>query len=371
MIDTLVIGGGFFGLCIAEHLAQRGRQTLVCEVGHELMARASYNNQARVHNGYHYPRSLLTAHRSHVNYPRFVDEFADCVDRSFTSIYAISRVLSKVTATQFCHYMRRVGSPIERATNEIRKQFDFRFVDDVFLTEECVFDADKLRERMFSRASRAGVQIRCRTRVDKLSPYKGGGILATLITEGEEPELVFARMVVNCAYSGINVVLRASGLELIPLKYELTELCLVRMPEPLNHLGITVMCGPFFSCIPFPPRGLHTLSHVRYTPHCHWFDDEVSYEEPYARLVRTRLQTAFPYMVRDARRYMPPLTACDYVDSLWEVKTVLPRSEIDDGRPILFKSHHGIENHHVVMGGKIDNVYDAVQEIDQLLGNEV
>ena len=26
------------------------------------------------------------------------------------------------------------------------------------------------------------------------------------------------------------------------------------------------MCGPFFSAMPFPARGLHTLSHVRYTP---------------------------------------------------------------------------------------------------------
>ena len=58
---------------------------------------------------------------------------------------------------------------------------------------------------------------------------------------------------------------------------------------------------------------------------------------------------------------------CEYIDSLWEIKTILPRNETDDGRPILYKPHHGMPNHHVVMGGKIDNVYDAVRAIDKSL----
>ena len=58
--DAVIIGGGFYGAAIAVYLAkQRGlkRITLI-EREPTLLARASYNNQARVHNGYHYPRSL-------------------------------------------------------------------------------------------------------------------------------------------------------------------------------------------------------------------------------------------------------------------------------------------------------------------------
>ena len=72
-------------------------------------------------------------------------------------------------------------------------------------------------------------------------------------------------------------------------------------------------------------------------------------------------------MIRDVRRYMPLMAGCKYHGSLWEIKTVLPRSETDDSRPILFRPHHGIRNHHVVMGAKIDNIYDAVEEIDEVL----
>ena len=68
-------------------------------------------------------------------------------------------------------------------------------------------------------------------------------------------------------------------------------------------------------------------------------------------------------MQKDAARYLPVLAGCRYRDSLWEVKTVLPRSESDDSRPILFRPHHGLPGFHSVMGGKIDNVYDAIEAI--------
>ena len=79
--DAVVIGGGFYGCVLALHLANSQRQrTVVLEAGPDLLRRASYGNQARVHQGYHYPRSLLTGLRSRVNFERFCEEFRDCID---------------------------------------------------------------------------------------------------------------------------------------------------------------------------------------------------------------------------------------------------------------------------------------------------
>lgn len=47
------------------------------------MQEASLFNQARVHGGYHYPRSLTTAARGRANYAKFIDEFNDAVIRQF------------------------------------------------------------------------------------------------------------------------------------------------------------------------------------------------------------------------------------------------------------------------------------------------
>ena len=76
--DVLVIGGGFYGAYISAHFSKLGKKVILCEKDNGLMLRASFANQARVHNGYHYPRSVLTALRSRVSFPRFSAEFKDC-----------------------------------------------------------------------------------------------------------------------------------------------------------------------------------------------------------------------------------------------------------------------------------------------------
>jgi septum formation inhibitor-activating ATPase MinD len=48
------------------------------------------------------------------------------------------------------------------------------------------------------------------------------------------------------------------------------------------------------------------------------------------------------------------------VDSIWEVKTVLPKSEVDDSRPVLYRADCGLPNLTCILGGKIDNIYDIV-----------
>lgn len=62
--EIAIIGGVFFGMYIAEYLALKGCKVTIFVKENDFMTHASYHNQARVHNGYHYPRSILTALRS-------------------------------------------------------------------------------------------------------------------------------------------------------------------------------------------------------------------------------------------------------------------------------------------------------------------
>ena len=102
MQDAVIIGGGFYGSVIAIYLAKyRGLKNIsLIEKESELLSRASYNNQARVHNGYHYPRSLITAYRSHVNLLKFIDEYSSAINQRTTMLYAIANN-SKTNAKQF------------------------------------------------------------------------------------------------------------------------------------------------------------------------------------------------------------------------------------------------------------------------------
>lgn len=367
-LDTLTIGGGFYGLFLSEHVARKGSRVVCCEQDPDLLGRASFNNQARVHNGYHYPRSLVTALRSRINFPRFVREFEACVAPAGPTYYAVARSLSKVSATQFARFMREVGAPAERAPAAVRKLFDPVHVEDVFCAVERVFDAAKLRTIMRERCAAAGVDLRVRARVLRVAPRQDGLIEADVERPSGVERLV-ARQVLLCGYSSTNEVLRRSDLPPLPLKHELAEMALVELPPALRELSVTVMCGPFFSFLPFPSRpGVHTLSHVRYTPHLAWQDGPQTGAPPPPP---TRA-SAFPHMVADARRYVPLLEGARQVGSLWESKTVLPVSEVDDSRPILFsRDHGGVRGLHAVIGGKIDNVYDAVDALEGLPAAQV
>ena len=73
-------------------------------------------------------------------------------------------------------------------------------------------------------------------------------------------------------------------------------------------------------------------------------------------------------MIRDAARYLPCLASAKQVDSLFEVKTVLAASEIDDGRPVLFERSAAIPGLTSVMGSKIDNIYDVFEALAALVG---
>jgi glycine/D-amino acid oxidase-like deaminating enzyme len=353
--DIVVVGGGFFGSSIALFYAERGKSVLLVEKENSLMKRASLNNQARVHRGYHYPRSLLTGLRSRENYGVFLERFHNCIDGSFKNYYAISSKFSNVSANQFALFCKRIKAPIKDAPAQISKLFNSLMIKSIFEVEECAFNALLLAEEMNEAIKRTPITTLLNSEVINI----GDGLTVKIKSDVELE--VKADEVFLCTYAETNRVLFASGLPMIPLRHELTEIALVNPPLELEGIGVTVMCGPFFSLMPYPARGLYSFSHVRYTPHFSW-DEGDNYGEPPA--VSRDGETHFKFMLKDSLRYLPALKETSYVDSLWEVKTILPRNEGDDARPILFKRNHGFKGVHCIIGGKIDNVFDVIKQIE-------
>ena len=350
---AVIIGGGFYGCSVALALAARIPDVALFEREPRLLARASYHNQARVHAGYHYPRNLLTALRSAANYSRFTADFGDCVETGATHYYAIAHGLSKVSSYQFKQFCANVGIPLKPAPPEFTRFFNPDWIDSVFAVQETAFNADALRDRLAAALARAGVHVFCGRSVESFAPLPDG--LRITLDPAEE---ISASYAFNCTYSSSNQVLARSGLAPLPLKHELAELALIEVPPELEKTAITVMDGPFFSVVPFPALGVHTLSHVTYTPHAAWTDSESSAprkSNPVSKSI---------FMLRDAERYMPVLRQSKVVGALFETKTVLQRNEFDDGRPILCFRHPEIPRLFSVLGSKLDNVYDVVRAIE-------
>ncbi|MBK9441216.1 MAG: FAD-dependent oxidoreductase [Comamonadaceae bacterium] len=364
LLDAVIIGGGFYGATIAIYLAkQRGfRRIVLIERESALLTRASYNNQARVHNGYHYPRSFTTAYRSRVNLPKFVRDWPDAVTQDFTKLYAIARRNSKVTAKQFARFCREIGAKIQPADSSLKALFEPRLIEDVFLVEEFAFDATKLANWATTALQDGGVHIQFQSSVTAISSGPDQTLRVAIKSPFAPDTSLDARYVFNCTYSGLNQFKGDFAGTRTGLKHEITEMALMQAPSALRGLGITVMDGPFFSIMPFPARGLHTLSHVRYTPHMHWNDAQDI--NPYQKLYQYECATRVDRMVRDVGRYLPAVHNAKYVNSLFEIKTVLVKNEGDDGRPILFEKHPELPGCYSILGGKIDNIYDVLEKLD-------
>jgi glycine/D-amino acid oxidase-like deaminating enzyme len=329
--DVIIIGAGFFGCMIALHFRRQGKRVLVIEKEDDILLHASYVNQARIHNGYHYPRSLLTAQRSHDNYEHFLQHFPSCVDNRYIMIYAIAKG-SKTSVQDFKIFCKKIGSPLIPAPIYIQHFFNPELVEEAFLVNECVYNAAKLRDILRSQLQEADVQLILNCTVQKVAQGK--------VYTGVE--WIHGRRIINCTYAGINVLLKNSGLPELPLKFEQTQMPLVQLPPTFASYGITIMDGNYFGLMPFPEKQLHTIHHVKYTP------------DP---------KSTPKVMIDDVVRYIPGLHPT-YKESLFEIKTILHESEKTDSRPILYRKNYHLQGFDVVLGSKIDNVYDVLKHID-------
>lgn len=340
-LDAAVIGAGFFGCEIALELRRLGyARVAIFEREQGIMQRASFVNQARVHNGYHYPRSVATAERSRENFERFVSEYDYAIDDEFEHVYAVARQ-SRVTASQFERFCSIIGAPVRTAPARLARLFDSSLIEACFAVREFAFNSTAISRRLAAALEQFQVELRLATEA-RIDQTDNTGV--TLSAAGVP---VRARYVFNCTYAGLD----NTGVSLqAKVKRELAEIGLIQVPAELQRVGITVMDGPFFSTMPFPPGACHSLSHVRYTPHAAWSDPQE--EDPVPQ--RSQQQA----MQRDAGRYVPCLARARPIASMFELKAVLARNEGDDGRPILFENSPAMPRVISVLGAKIDNVYD-------------
>lgn len=359
--DVVIIGAGFFGLRLAKYFGERNYSVAIIEQENSSHTRASYNNQARVHNGYHYPRSFPTALSSHNNYGQFISEYNSCINSTSLMLYAIAARNSYVSTSQFKAFCKHVGLPLNRYTGQ-RHLFNKAMIDEVFQVEEAVFNADCLRNKLLNDIkSLKKIVILYGKKICEVAEKSDGYEIADVDGNKWSGSALF-----NVTYAGINSILRNSGFEPLDLKLELTEVCLVEPPSSLSKMGITVMDGPFFSLMPFPAKNCHSLTHVRYTPHVAWREKVVQHE-PYNYMQQYEKISKFVYMRNDAARYIPALGNVKYLDSLFEMKCIVSRSEDNDGRPIVIKCHQSKPLFMSILGAKIDNIYDLELELQKYL----
>lgn len=362
--DKIIIGAGLYGLYSALRCGEKGQRVLVLECDKEPFKRASYINQARIHMGYHYPRSFATAIKSAHYFDRFCHDFSFCNFVDFEQVYATSTHFSWTNAEEFQNFCRAAEIRCDKIQTE--RFFNSGQCDGAFLTKEYTYDAQILKRWFLERmAELPNVEVLFNHRVEAIKRIgKAWRVRAGDLT-------IEAPFLLNATYAGVNEIHRLLDLEPFKIKYELCEIIICKVSKNLMNVGITVMDGPFFSIMPFGRTGYHSLTSVTFTPHMTSYDSvaHFSCQQKSKGLCRPGMlyncndcpakpESAWPYMSQLARKYLKPEYKFYYSHSLFSMKPILKAAETDDSRPTVIRRCVEEPVFVSILSGKINTVYD-------------
>ena len=369
MYDKIIIGAGFYGLYAALFCGKRGENVLVLEYDSAAFERATYVNQARVHMGYHYPRSISTALKSRGYFDRFNEDYGFCIHDKFEKIYATSKNLSWTSAEQFKKFCADANIHCDEISHETYFKKDM--CDGTFQTTEYTYDAQILRDWFISEIEKlTNIKIHYGARIQKIE-NNGEHYLFTL-TSGVVHKTGF---VLNATYASVNQIHAMLGFPALQIKYELCEIILCKPHEKLRNVGITVMDGAFFSIMPFGKTGLHSLTSVTFSPHVASFESVPTFPCQKNRdncspgqlgncnQCPTKPKSAWEYMANLAKKYLREEYGFEYAGSLYSMKPILKASEIDDSRPTVIRRYSDSPRFISVLSGKINTVYELDEEL--------
>lgn len=362
--DYIIIGAGIFGMYAAKILGDKGYRVALLEYEREPFLRASYINQARLHRGYHYPRSHATVAKLVEYYDRFLNDFSFAIRNKYKSVYAISKKNSLVSSKQFQDFCNHFSIPY--AEIDPSEYFVKNKIESAFKTVEHIFDGIKIRDYFINYISdKKNIRIFFNIRINKIENNGKNYILRIM-----DGSAFIAPVVLNTTYASTNQIVKKFGFKGFKIKYELCEIILCRVRRVMNDIGFTIMDGPFFSLIPFGLDNIYSLSSVLLTPHlvsksnlpvfsCQNMNRQCSPQQlENCNFCPHKPQTAWKLMSQLIKSYLRSSIQIEYNKSQFAIKPILIDSEVDDSRPTLIKSFSKDPTFTTILPGKISTIYD-------------
>lgn len=372
--DAVVIGAGIFGSYAALAFSRHGARVLLVDSQRHPWTKASVVNQARLHQGYHYPRSIATARQAQHYRARFMEDHADCITGTFRQFYGIDRHGSLTNANQFARFCDFLG--VSYRESMLPETFCRDRLETVFEVSEPTFDPFLLA-LSYQRALRdSTVETRFGWHVADAGNV-GSEWRVTLQDDAGGQNVVGARMVLNATYANINSVNRHFGFDPVDATHEVSEIVLVQSRR-LKNIGLTVMDGPYPSIMPYGRTAFHSLTSVPYTHHWLSHDSEPTFPcqakrsdcrpESLAPCTRCPVKPSSnaTKMSRQLRLYLQDSVDLYIHGSLWTVKTKLASSYIDDARPTDVRVLSEDPVFALIFSGKVTSIYEVEKLTDAI-----
>jgi hypothetical protein len=340
-----VIGGGLFGCTTAIHLARAGHAVTLFEAKADLMCGATAATFARLHRGYHYPRSPETGRESFAAEASFRAEYGEAVIDGGRQAYIVAGG-GHVTPDGYRIFLESEDLQFFQEGN----RFD---------VVEPRVNLTSLAQCVRRKVADSGVTARLGRRLNRRECW---GLRDR-----------FDRIVV-ATYARLNDILGKLGCDIAEYKFQVVEKPVVKLPDEFRNQSIVVIDGPFGCIDPLDETGCHVLGHVTKTIHAENVGYGADIPEHLANLIDRGViancpHTRFRDVADDLGRYIPGVEKAEHLGSAFTVRAVLAGVEKTDERPTLVERVNGQVIK--VFSGKLGTAVKAAREVAMLIPGRI
>lgn len=346
-----IIGGGIFGVTIANRLA-KGHSVDLFEANQDILMAASDVNQCRIHRGYHYPRSDSTTQSLLKAEQSFCNEYASAIMNYTDNYYCIAKENSLTTKEQYLEFCKRNGLEFEISKLDLVNSNNIQLCVKV---NEKLFDHQLFKINCWNKLKERNVNVHLRTKAKAKDLEKYDfGVIAT--------------------YANMNECLEKNQSIQKNYQFEICEKVFVKLPSKFRNKSILIMDGPFMSIDPVGNTGLSIIGDVVHTVLYRNIGKYPIVERELQGLLNKGIIqnpsiTNYKLFIESAARFMPEIKRAEYYGSSFCIKTVLPNVDKTDERPTMIQK---IEDKMIsVFSGKIPTCVEAAIHVEQLVEERI
>ena len=332
-----VIGAGWYGCHIAQSIKGYCENLDIYEKNESLLSEASGNNQFRLHQGLHYPRSSKTRYESRDGFYRFQERYPNFSKSITNNIYAVPKSLSILDFNTFYSIMLGSGLEIEKIKLDELRFLNSSLLEGALNCKEKIILTSNARQYFYDQLK------------DNL---KLGHLIKSVDFIDAKPKVdgILYDYVIDATWGAFYKL----NSELVNHFYEPTILFYLRLKSGVGFPAITFMDGSFASIYPTEDPNIYTLSSVDNTPCGKYLYKEDAYN--FIKNINKEFVGAkLALMEAEISIYIENFKEIFEVSSpQFSIKTK-PRSRSDD-RSLKLKR---LGNYFGILPGKIDNIFQA------------
>lgn len=317
-MNIAVVGGGIFGCMIAADLARTGFKVTLFEARTDILDGACARNQARLHYGYHYPRSDATARSAKKAATIFEARYHQVIKRA--RHWYVLAPGSKVQPCEYKAFLDRHELPYEEVStteDSLPKPMQVHTANMIIRAQEGFIDVELLRRLLRSKFRMHNVTLKTQTTIyDDMVPGFDYTVWATYGVPWHEP-----------------------------LRYEVCETAILELGR-YNNDSFVIIDGEYGGLDPWR-RGLYMMYDVKHSVHhvseglCPDVPPEYQALLDRTGIIRSPL-SRFDQMVDSLSRFLWGLRmdgqhTSIYHGSMWSLRAVLPNVDDTDARPTIVR----------------------------------